>query len=103
MRGLSWLCALCMLHGGLSESPPDISAVGVEQVKAWSTARVTQAESNYRGSRHPSPEDWSDEVVYQIQVDRFQNGNLSNDVLNLPPFQSSSQLASLPEWRHGGD
>ena len=108
---LSWvLVALALTPSATSDPadrPPDIGVVGVAQVKQWSSDRLSQAESSFSGSRYASPVSWHDEVVYQIQVDRFQNGNLSNDNLNLPAFQQQEMRAgsykSLPEWRHGGD
>jgi len=94
-------------HAFGSESPPDISVVGVEAVKQWSSSRLQEAESGFSGSRMDSPTSWNSQVIYQIQVDRYQNGNLSNDALNIPPIQQEHQGTSDPEgiqaWRHGGD
>jgi hypothetical protein len=57
--------------------------------------------------RQPSPQFWGAEIVYQVQVDRFFNGNVSNDGFNLPPlqtqFQNTPNLYGLPEYRMGGD
>ena len=40
-------------------------------------------------------------------VDRFANGDLSNDETNLPDFQvdemKNGQPWSIHQWRHGGD
>jgi len=59
------------------------------------------------GARYPSPDFWGNQSIYQIQVDRFNNGDLSNDDKNIEPsqerFQNSSDLHGLPDYRHGGD
>ena len=54
-----------------------------------------------------SPKSWSRDVAYSIMVDRFANGDLSNDETNLPDFQvdemKNGQPWSIHQWRHGGD
>lgn len=46
-------------------------------------------------------------MAYSIVVDRFANGDLSNDDANLPEFQvnemKDGQPWSIHQWRHGGD
>eukprot|EP00727_Mastigamoeba_balamuthi_P004824 m51a1_g1434 putative sulfonate abc transporter atp-binding protein (673) ;mRNA; r:91893-94305 len=87
---------------------PDVSVVGIQAVKDWARARVGSAESSFQGrSRYGSPSFWGTEIVYQIQVDRFNNGDLGNDRLNMPGFQASNQDTpnqwGLPDYRMGGD
>ncbi|CAE7382352.1 susA, partial [Symbiodinium sp. CCMP2456] len=57
--------------------------------------------------RMPSPEDWNSEVVYSVMVDRFANGDITNDLHNIPHYQKqdlkSGEPWNLHQWRHGGD
>lgn len=71
---------------GKADGPAADGEGGVDAVKGWARERVSDAESEFEGSgnhRMPSPEDWADQVVYQIQVDRFNNGDTRNDGLNV--------------------
>ncbi|CAE7894089.1 mok12, partial [Symbiodinium microadriaticum] len=47
------------------------------------------------------------EIFYSILVDRFANGDISNDQSNIPDFQrdelKQGEPWSLARWRHGGD
>jgi len=94
----------------LTASPPDAQADGLEAVKAWARQRITEAEAAFNASglrREASPLTWAGVVVYEIFVDRFNNGNLSNDALSMPQVQvdqmARGDLSSMPGWRHGGD
>jgi hypothetical protein len=100
--------------GGGDDEPPDATKDGIPAVLLWAAARVQEAEqdwaSRHNGSvtagRQASPADWSDQIVYQIMPDRFNNGNLSNDALNVPAAQRAADPANpagLPDFRHGGD
>eukprot|EP00928_Gymnodinium_smaydae_P072790 TRINITY_DN56088_c0_g1_i1.p1 TRINITY_DN56088_c0_g1~~TRINITY_DN56088_c0_g1_i1.p1 ORF type:complete len:744 (-),score=107.98 TRINITY_DN56088_c0_g1_i1:258-2423(-) len=89
---------------------PDAQEDGIDAVKAWAKKFVLEGEQEFNYSnrtRHASPDTWDTAIVYSIQVDRFNNGNVSNDLLNLPPEQmreeSSGDLRGLPNFRHGGD
>lgn len=91
-------------------APPDVSSVGVAPVKQWAMDRVSWAASDFATSgnqRLSSPGFWGVEIVYQIQVDRFNDGDTSNDGANLPPGQATNQGTSapwgLPSYRQGGD
>lgn len=91
-------------------SMPSADVDGIDAVKAWSRARVAAAESDFRATgkqRLASPGFWGAEIVYEIQVDRFNDGDTSNDSLNLPAQQVANQggrdLWGLPDYRHGGD
>lgn len=57
--------------------------------------------------REASPKSWEDEVFYSILVDRFANGDITNDNSNIPDFQreqlKSKKPWSVQRWRHGGD
>eukprot|EP00727_Mastigamoeba_balamuthi_P000279 m51a1_g10248 putative alpha amylase catalytic region (850) ;mRNA; r:46522-49700 len=104
------LLTACLLGGAAAASAlPDISVVGTQAVKDWANGRVRAAEADFkgRGKYYASPSFWGAELVYQIQVDRFNNGNLSNDRLNLPDTQAANQDTpnqyGLPDYRMGGD
>eukprot|EP00931_Biecheleriopsis_adriatica_P028261 TRINITY_DN1687_c0_g1_i1.p1 TRINITY_DN1687_c0_g1~~TRINITY_DN1687_c0_g1_i1.p1 ORF type:complete len:3142 (-),score=579.43 TRINITY_DN1687_c0_g1_i1:40-9312(-) len=80
------------------------------ETAAWSQQRLAEAEAFFGASkahRMPSPPDWHNEVVYSILIDRFANGDISNDEANLPDFQvkelKDGNPWSLHRWRHGGD
>lgn len=77
----------------------------LEGVKQQAWQRVKWAETNFAQSgarRQPSPNFWGDQIVYQIQVDRFNNGDPRNDFLNVKPEQRENRM-SVFEFRHGGD
>ena len=92
-----------------SANLPDATTDGIPAVKTWAQQRVKEGEQSFARSglkRTASPSNWNTKVVYQIQVDRFNNGNLSNDDLNVPPYQQQHQNRDnmgLPDYRHGGD
>jgi glycosidase len=78
----------------------------IENSKHTLKMRVTAANrqfEKYSSTRQNSPSFWGEQVIYQIQVDRFNNGDFSNDTLNLPPSQVGDDLRKLPDYRHGGD
>eukprot|EP00128_Syssomonas_multiformis_P011461 Colp12_sorted_trinity150504_noHs@19603 len=102
------VCAL-LVHMCIADLP-DISKVGLDAVKAWAVNHTAEGELDFANSgfkRYPSPDFWGGEITYSIQVDRFNNGNLSNDVFNVPPFQVENEHSDhpygLPDYRHGGD
>ncbi len=85
-----------------TDSPPDISIVGVAAARTWASSRVADAEASYAASgltRLSSPSFWGTEIVYGVQVDRFNDGDLGNDPAPLP----ADQLGNIPDARHGGD
>ncbi|CAE7353632.1 tvaII [Symbiodinium natans] len=57
--------------------------------------------------RMRSPKDWRNEVVYSVMVDRFANGDIMNDLYNIPHYQKQDLKTGEPwnlyQWRHGGD
>jgi hypothetical protein len=59
------------------------------------------------GSHYASPSNWADEIVYHIVVDRFNNGNSSNDGLNDAFFQTNDvnngYYGNVGNFRQGGD
>mmetsp|Transcript_159747 Transcript_159747/g.512567 ORF Transcript_159747/g.512567 Transcript_159747/m.512567 type:complete len:3105 (+) Transcript_159747:145-9459(+) len=82
----------------------------VQAIVDASAARLEVAERQFQEqdfTRKPSPSDWYNEVAYSVFVDRFANGDLQNDMANLPEFQrkelKDGQPWSLSRWRHGGD
>lgn len=89
---------------------PDAEVDGIAAVKSWAIQNIKDGEANYAATgltRLPSPGFWGSEIVYQIQVDRFNNGDTSNDRKNLPDNQWANQdtndLWGLPDYKHGGD
>eukprot|EP00727_Mastigamoeba_balamuthi_P000439 m51a1_g10392 putative sulfonate abc transporter atp-binding protein (688) ;mRNA; r:57895-60362 len=100
--------AACLVGSAVAAAIPDVSVDGMQAVKNWASSRVGGAETSFQGrSRYGSPSFWGSEIVYQIQVDRFNNGDLSNDRLNLPDTQAANQDTpnqwGLPDYRMGGD
>ncbi|MCA2961260.1 MAG: hypothetical protein IOD12_13485 [Silvanigrellales bacterium] len=96
-----------------AQAAPTIPAAdgpgGIEAVKAWAESRTAAAQSEFAlagGQRYGSPFFWGDEVVYQIQVDRFNDGDASNNELDIEDFQKNNEQGSqagLPGYKHGGD
>eukprot|EP00442_Polarella_glacialis_P024641 CAMPEP_0115122638 /NCGR_PEP_ID=MMETSP0227-20121206/46955_1 /TAXON_ID=89957 /ORGANISM="Polarella glacialis, Strain CCMP 1383" /LENGTH=3177 /DNA_ID=CAMNT_0002524635 /DNA_START=126 /DNA_END=9659 /DNA_ORIENTATION=+ len=97
-------------------SRPDLSAatdaeeLGVQNTLKWSRERLVGAVDSFQGTglmRMPSPENWHSEAAYSIFVDRFANGDITNDNTNIPDFQKSELKDGTPwslhQWRHGGD
>ena len=105
----------------LPEPQPEVDMVdGSEELKAgssieetvrWSRARLASAEKEFNEqkswTRMASPSSWHNEVAYSLMVDRFANGDLSNDQNNIPSFQHQELNVGEPwsvhKWRHGGD
>ena len=92
---------------------PSADVEGIDAVKAWTKDLLSQGEASFAQSnytRYPSPSSWQSEMVYSIQIDRFNDGDFSNDNENLPPIQAknvihlqNASLNHLHEYRHGGD
>ncbi len=89
---------------------PDASVTPLSEVKSWAFLRVLQAQQEFANSgipRDPSPGFWGDKVVYQIMVDRFNDGDPSNNRSNIESnqqqFEGTANLWDLPNWRSGGD
>ena len=85
-------------------------AMNFSDAIAWARERNDRALGERKlsaGAYTPSPISWPDKIVYSIVVDRFNNGNLSNDKLNIPPEQKHADENDAPwdlwSWRHGGD
>ncbi|CAE8624625.1 unnamed protein product [Polarella glacialis] len=84
----------------------------IDDTRHWSAARLARAEAEFLETgfeRMPSPANWHNEVAYSVVVDRFANGDLTNDLTNIPDFQrkeldsKGKEPWSLHKWRHGGD
>jgi glycosidase len=109
--GVLFLLLTSLVSGGpVFASPPAADGPGgIDAVKAWARALVAEGEASFAATgarRHPSPGFWGDEVVYQIQVDRFNDGDPSNNGLDIEPFQRDNETrgqAGLPGYKHGGD
>ena len=87
--GLFCVSVLLVLFGAAFSSLPDASN-GIPAVKTWAEGQAALGEKEFDESgipRTPSPIHWETKVVYQIMVDRFNNGNLTNDNLNVPSQQ----------------
>jgi glycosidase len=102
------LCA-CAANAAVGP-PPNIQAVGKQGVLEWSGERLADEEKLFAQSgqsRFQSPSFWGAEVVYSLMPDRFANGDVSNDLSNVPVEQAkygnTSSLFGLPSYRHGGD
>jgi len=126
MRADRWICSCaCILGLGLTaaaqedkrkfpgpEEQPSVKdpKVGVAGVLKWSKERLATAQEAYGQTgftRMKSPAAWDNEVVYYVMVDRFANGDMNNDMKNVPAFQVDQLSSGLPytvgNWRHGGD
>lgn len=93
-----------------STPPPDINVVGIQGVLQWAEANTQAAQQSWQATGYPrmnSPSFWGSEIIYSIMPDRFANGNVSNDFLNLPAqqveYMNTSSPEGLPSYRHGGD
>jgi len=82
----------------------------VEAKIASSADRLTVAAADFEEvgyKRMASPKDWHSEVAYSVFVDRFSNGDITNDQANLPDFQKeflkNGEVKQIYDWRHGGD
>jgi|GEM_PF-3370426 len=82
---------------------------GLGAVKKWSREHTTVGEAAFAASgakRYGSPFFWGDEVVYQIQVDRFNDGDPSNNSADIEEHQRNNQgnsQSGLADYKHGGD
>jgi len=92
------------------ESPTQVVDPAVSATLQWTTERLLEAERDFNETgfeRMPSPANWHNEVAYSVIVDRFANGDIKNDRLNLPDYQQrelkDGQAYSVANWRHGGD
>jgi MYXO-CTERM domain-containing protein len=102
--------ALATLIVSVSSARAEIPAAdgpgGIAAVKEWARKRVTQAQGEFTGGRLASPGSWADAVVYQIQVDRFNDGDPSNNRGNITAFQRDHEGADnrrIDDYVHGGD
>jgi len=76
----------------LTDQIPDASQVDLSVVKLWANSRLKPASDSFPYTRFPSPENWSRNTVYSILVDRFNNGDPSNDQFNIPDVQKQNQF-----------
>ena len=92
-----------------TEALPDASMAGTTAVKKWSAERLREAETIFAQSgqmRLASPVFWGGELVYQIMVDRFNDGDPSNNFRLVSDRQaqaSQSRYQGIAEYHHGGD
>jgi glycosidase len=81
----------------------------MDGLKSWAGQRVKDAQDHFdqaKLTRLQSPSYWGDEVVYQIQVDRFADGEKSNNSLNNESTQNKFEKSTevgIEDYRHGGD
>jgi len=85
-------------------------AQNLQDLLDWSRRRMSEGEENFMSTgfeREASPKSWEEEVFYSLLVDRFANGDITNDNSNIPDFQreqlKSKKPWSIQSWRHGGD
>lgn len=82
---------------------------GPAAVKQWAAGRLAEAAMQFSVSgqqRLPSPANWADQFVYQIQVDRFNDGDPLNNGANISSWQYEHRYTDqrgLADYRHGGD
>lgn len=114
MEPLASAAGLHTLTGKVDDSAdakiPDIQIDGKEVVKSWVHHRLIAGEQAFDKSgfaRVSSPTSWAGTIIYQVVTDRFNNGDPSNDILNMPEAQrrdmAAGDYSGLPDWRHGGD
>lgn len=87
-------------------APPDASVDGIGPVKSWSASRVQAAERQFENSgvrRQTSPAFWGEQVIYLIQADRFNDGDPTNNDVNIEEAQTRGDLRSIFDFHHGGD
>lgn len=89
---------------------PDAQRDGIDAVKAWAKELIKDGEQKFAESnqaRFKSPDTWANAVIYHVQADRFNNGDPSNDHVNVfwqqQIDEDYNQGDFIPEWRHGGD
>lgn len=85
---------------------PDAEQDGLSSVRTWATSRLTEAEADFvrsRQGREASPAFWGEQIVYLIQADRFNDGDPSNNELNIEESQSRGDLRAIFDFHHGGD
>lgn len=63
--------------------------------------------STQKGGYYPSPDFWGDQIIYSIFVDRFRNGDLSNDrnIISRTQIKAEQEgdYSDIGKFRHGGD
>lgn len=89
---------------------PSAEGGDIAAVKTWAKRNTAEGEAAFRASglgRFSPKRHWAGEIVYSIQVDRFNDGDPTNNGHNLPEVQrrnqGTSDLHGVPEYRHGGD
>ena len=82
---------------------------GISAVKEWASRRTRFAIEDYASGqyeRKESPKHWQRQVVYNIEVDRFNDGNPANNSANISEQQlifADGDQRGLVYYRHGGD
>ncbi|MGZ3691615.1 MAG: alpha-amylase family glycosyl hydrolase [Pseudobdellovibrio sp.] len=102
---LAFLSLILLARLSWAQSLPDASR-DIGASKKWSESLIQQGESDFKTTgqnRRVSPDFWGQNVVYQIQVDRFNDGDTANNNLNLPADQRNNNLKGILDFRHGGD
>jgi glycosidase len=93
--------------GGKADLPAADQSISA--VKQWASTRVKQAETAFRAAGYTyqaSPTNWADQIIYQIQVDRFADGDPSNNGKNVSSWQQAHRFTDqdgLADYHHGGD
>lgn len=110
LRLISLATVLTCAAPALADDIPAADAPGgIDRVKTWAAERISGAEHDFAsagGHRMQSPASWADQVVYQIQVDRFNDGDPSNNHANITQFQRDHEGTDnrrLDDYVHGGD
>ncbi len=88
---------------------PDVGKAGISEIESWSRERIKEGEVQFASSgakRYPSPDFWGAQTIYQIMVDRFNDGDPGNNFILVGSDQrdaEASRYANLPFYHHGGD
>lgn len=72
IHALISLLLLCFARADVYVPTPDID--GIEAVRNFSDDWLRKGEKEFENlnlSRHPSPQSWTEDIVYSIQIDRF--------------------------------
>lgn len=107
-----WFCLTllaCISLAPRGHAVPDASRPnGLADVLRWSENRTSESIEAFAvtSDRMPSPKHWQRQVVYHIDVDRFSDGDFSNNEANISEQQRKYQTIDqrgLTHYRHGGD
>ncbi|KAJ3281146.1 hypothetical protein HDU76_009001, partial [Blyttiomyces sp. JEL0837] len=107
MHAPSFLITLAVIAATTVSAWPVYERDGKQAVMSAIQSYVSDAANQFTYQRYTAPINWTDEVVYHIVADRFQDGNPSLNNVNLPAGQGADQqnnnLYNENIFRQGGD